>query len=52
MVLEKQTRGLHLPFRQQAERSGLAWAFETSKPNLNDTLLLTRPHLLQPGYTF
>jgi len=25
---------------------GLAWAFETSKPTPNDTLLHTRPHLL------
>lgn len=39
-------------FRQQEERaSELGLGFETLKPSLSNTLLLTRPHLLQQCHT-
>jgi hypothetical protein len=46
MVLEKELRVLHPEPPAQRETLDLAWASETSKPTLSDTLPPTRPHLL------
>ena len=46
---DRNKRLLHLDAQaagRQRETLGLAWAFETSKPTLSDTLPPARPHLL------
>jgi hypothetical protein len=37
---------------RKRETLGLAWALETPKPPISDTLPPTRPHLLQQGYNY
>ena len=53
-VLKKELGVLHLDLYTAGRTGlalGLAWAFETSNPTPSDTLLPTKPQLLQNSHT-